>query len=97
MFAAGAKGVVVASRGPKKDPNTEECLNAMRERANGGKLAYIPFNVMEAEKAKDFVQQAEAELGEIHGLVSYLYRALLFLLKFIAALLALSLFYAIHY
>ena len=35
-----------------------------------GKLVYMPFDVTEADKAQSFVEQAEAELGEIHGLVS---------------------------
>jgi len=69
LFAAGARGVVVANRGPKDDPNTEDSLKLMQERAGGGKLIYMPFNVQEAENAEAFVRKAESELGDIHGLV----------------------------
>lgn len=75
LFAAGAKGVVIANRGPKEDPNTEEVVEDMKKRAKDkeSRLVYIPFDVTEADKAQDFVEKAEAELGEIHGLVSERY------------------------
>ena len=62
--------MVIANRKPKEVPDTEATLAMMRERAGSGKLVYMPFDVTEADKARDFVKRAEAELGEIHGLVS---------------------------